>query len=82
MKLVARLALGAALLGFAVTAIIMIVLHEGNEPKLDVKRPPNDRRRFSGADSDFTVIPTEPFSPRLKHRRRIETPRSKKHRRR
>lgn len=34
MKLVARLALGAALLGFAVTAIIMIVLHEGNEPKV------------------------------------------------
>ena len=28
-------------------------------PQLDVKRPPNDRRRFSGADSDFTVIPTE-----------------------
>ena len=128
-------------------------------PQLDVKRPPNDRRRFSGADSDFTVIPTElkesvgwkvateereevlrrtksmnlkrtlekprehkifkkiqkvwhsiygkcyskperydynilstlnlklctssyPFSPRLKHRRHIETPRSKKHRRR
>ena len=41
MKLVARLALGAALLGFAGTAMIMIVLHKGNEPKVCQLHPKN-----------------------------------------
>ena len=41
MKLVARLALGAALLALAGAAMIMIVLHEGNEPQVCQSRPNN-----------------------------------------
>ena len=48
MKLVARLALGAALLGFAGTAMIMIVLHKGNEPKVCQLHP---KKIFQGMNS-------------------------------